>query len=747
MSKSLQDSAVEIVKLSEWLDWASGLGSRYVALPMIQRGSVWSPRQIIDLWDSLLRGMPIGGFLVNVLQPRTRVVDLLSRNVYSLRHEGIGLLDGQQRTLTMLLAWRLPEERRMDRRIWVDFLDPPARGYRYRLRVTTESHKFGFRRDEPSRRLSLHDHRQAREAYFSQYENNEVTLARTTPYSASPTLPLDLHWLIEKRREPGLQQEQWLVAVVARLEEFECWRRAQGLKHEWEKKSVWRDLDMAKRTEVQDKVLDLYHSIGAALSESIPLTKIEVAQRKQLGEDEEPELAILFKRVGAGGTALSDADYAYSLIKDLRPECHTLVENLHASKNVASTLSATNLVMTAVRLAAADHGLTDRDAPTKSEYHRLLVDSQFLDKHFFPALNQLPTAFAALHGALLYSDSNANGIPLLAFPYLRRPLVQVLLRWLFLKPDVTDDDRGEMLRFSLFWMLCVTDGKKASVVAFKMLRTSVGEKLPSRFPGKTIGEALVGQGYACPLASPETLEQVNDLVRTSSPKERPMRGWNSRFGDDPAEDKVKQTLRRLYSRWWNNGNGHTHPMLLWLQREYLDAKFDANPLAGRDEDTPYDYDHILPANHWGNWTGSGAGARLLEFTEPGAHRIVGNGIGNVRIWGSSDNRSDGDKPPSYKLALKSLPNENPAENIEGKRFGLLRDSCVSDETEHCRDWELASGELTDFRKWTRERALAFQRAVEHRSFRLYERYFNEAGFALWCGNDGLMLSDAQNIQA
>ena len=53
-------------KLTEWLDWSAGEDAQhFVALPMIQRGFAWKPKQIIMLWDSLLRSMPgDGGQLV-----------------------------------------------------------------------------------------------------------------------------------------------------------------------------------------------------------------------------------------------------------------------------------------------------------------------------------------------------------------------------------------------------------------------------------------------------------------------------------------------------------------------------------------------------------------------------------------------------------------------------------------------------------------------------------------------------------
>ena len=69
-------------------------------------------------------------------------------------------------------------------------------------------------------------------------------------------------------------------------------------------------------------------------------------------ETSDSPLAVLFKRIGTGGTPLSDDDYVYSVIKHLRPETYDLVEKLHQMSKVASLLTATDLVMSTVRLAA-----------------------------------------------------------------------------------------------------------------------------------------------------------------------------------------------------------------------------------------------------------------------------------------------------------------------------------------------------------------------------------------------------------
>ena len=52
-----------------------------VSLPSVQRGFVWRPSQIENLWDSLLRGYPIGAF---VMSPKEN-------------NGSFEMLDGQQR--------------------------------------------------------------------------------------------------------------------------------------------------------------------------------------------------------------------------------------------------------------------------------------------------------------------------------------------------------------------------------------------------------------------------------------------------------------------------------------------------------------------------------------------------------------------------------------------------------------------------------------------------------------------------
>ncbi|HNE72095.1 MAG TPA: DUF262 domain-containing protein, partial [Giesbergeria sp.] len=159
-------NTIRVLALADWLDMAAGEHPAVgVDLPMIQRGFVWKPKQIIDLWDSLLSGMPIGALMVSELQHNDARVALAQGSQAATAAQRLGLVDGQQRTLAMLTGWSAFAAGAGQRRLWVDLADEPAAGHRVRLRVSTRHQPFGYDRHDPNRKLSLDQRRRAREAY------------------------------------------------------------------------------------------------------------------------------------------------------------------------------------------------------------------------------------------------------------------------------------------------------------------------------------------------------------------------------------------------------------------------------------------------------------------------------------------------------------------------------------------------------------------------------------------------------
>jgi hypothetical protein len=148
---------------------------------------------------------------------------------------------------------------------------------------------------------------------------------------------------------------------------------------------------------------------------------------------------------------------------------------------------------------------------------------------------------------------------------------------------------------------------------------------------------------------------------------------------------------------------------LWLQRDYVFTAFEKMPaMAGMDDETPFDYDHLVPSAHWANWTGAGKSpGALTEFEQDGkgSYGYTGNCIGNLHVLESTDNRSRGDTPLQSMLT-----------NGDFAKNGLVS----GDEK-----WTQASPNNEAHRTWTKERALAFQKAVEERAFALYVKFYTD----------------------
>src|SRR5690554_2664551 len=77
---------IDAFTLQEIADWQLHYQRSNVELPSIQRGFIWKPKQVEDLWDSILRGYAIGSFL------------------FTQSGNKLYLMDGQQRSTSIFLG-------------------------------------------------------------------------------------------------------------------------------------------------------------------------------------------------------------------------------------------------------------------------------------------------------------------------------------------------------------------------------------------------------------------------------------------------------------------------------------------------------------------------------------------------------------------------------------------------------------------------------------------------------------------
>lgn len=711
-------NTIRVLALADWLDMAAGAHPAVgVDLPMIQRGFVWKPKQIIDLWDSLLSGMPIGALMVSELQHNDARVALAQGSQAATAAQRLGLVDGQQRTLAMLTGWSAFAAGAGQRRLWVDLADEPAAGHRVRLRVSTRHQPFGYGRHEPNRKLSLDQRRRAREAYAAVAAQNLLAQARPHPAGAKYSAPVDLGQWVQAWRQ--LQDaDAWKHALLQELQSVQTLAIEDGIAV---LRAPWGDIPPAERTQILQRLDQLALGLQRIFATQIPLVRVDPALFQADSEDgTEPPLARLFQRIGSNATPLSDADYIYSILKHMMPRVHGMVERLHAHSRVAGLLTATDLVMSALRLAAVQwKDVLDHDNPSKDDFQRMVIrpkdgDPQQRQADMLALLGSagpqvLQGYFDTVQKNLLYRGEGDAGLPALMLPCLGRPLVQVLLRLAqsgFLQDPVNEATRAQALRMVLWWMRWVWDKPKASRTAFDVIQNSTDHSDLDRQIAHAVVEAGAGMAMQPPAAIAGLGLHLSDTATLLG---------RQRFATPEDDSEKNRRTREFYRHWWQPWS-HQHPMLLWLQRSYLNG-LDAEPLAGMDEDTPYDFDHILPSAHWSpDWRIVGKSGTVEDFRE--ARSVLGNSIGNIRVWDASHNRSDGDASPKEKRQRSDDPDQ-------WMVWSAMDPS-------HAPHWIACSpAEGSKNTDWNRPRALAFQRAVELRAYALYQRLYDEAGFAPW----------------
>ena len=71
--KNTDIGSVPLIEYVSWFLEEDKPNYNIIQLPPIQRNSVWRVSQIEKLWDSLLRGFPIGSFLLSSREKGARV--------------------------------------------------------------------------------------------------------------------------------------------------------------------------------------------------------------------------------------------------------------------------------------------------------------------------------------------------------------------------------------------------------------------------------------------------------------------------------------------------------------------------------------------------------------------------------------------------------------------------------------------------------------------------------------------------
>lgn len=672
MNQRFATGPVEAIPLRDVVEWVNDEGVSRLLLPPIQRSVVWRNDQIVNFWDSLLRGYPPGLMMAH-RSGASRKGRTSDGHTVAAGAQDFHLFDGQQRLTAILLGLGAGQlNKRL--KLWVDLLADPSDSpdLLFPLRITSTGQPFGYQAPYPNQKHPL-EKRRARAEEWRKARNVERFDPGTAFLEASGSDLID---------------------ATGALELSEITRR---LTNDGEAQA--RGWLQAALPDVRVGTIDAFlEALDGALGRPILFQLID----ERVVEDES-EYFRFFGRLGQGGTALSNDELTYSLIKHRYPEIHDRMKDI-SSGPAGRLASEVNLVLAALRLAkawtpwdgAATWELIKRPGPAFVGQLRELPDVEDAFLHLVPPTRsgELQNLLEQLRGRLAYSRTdNPTGLPTMLLARLPHQLLDVLLLM------ASQADRGAsslapdlLASFGLYWLLFVSNGDKAADLVFKRYRD--GAPLEGRQALRAIVETFELEDCARPLPAPIRLADARAAIVAAGHK---LRDWGDRYRELDTDDRRgAAALQHL-----TTDRHLIQNALLWSQRDYLTETFPGfDPTSARDEDLPIDLDHLVPRKYFAaDWR---IQRRRLTYVDADHNfrwrrGIVGHSLGNFRWLDASTNR--------------------------GRGAGQL-ELTLADQF-HVQD-VAAWNRLLQTSSWTENEVAAFQRLIDLRSLDIYDALVSSA---------------------
>ncbi len=359
------------------------------ALPSLQRGAVWKPHQIELLWDSILRGFPVGSLVVShklAKQTSRSGASAATRQEWPEEEITHHLLDGQQRGNAIALGFRDPfpsssvnsEPSSINAALWLD-LQPklaPNSSRSFLVRVCTEAHPWGYDVDDNAGRLGTADVREGIKSIYRYWSKglSDPGYQRPRPVQIWPLaadVPVPLAWLLDAAELSGTTADLWKMVLER------CQSHFKGLSPAVQ--SLWSEgaeqFDPAKQhwTLRAIRLLDqdLHQSLddlGEALLRvkkmylvalSVPDHALHQATRQELASQSTPatseqritNVEHLFQRLNSLGTELRGDELLYSMIKAYWPGIEESIDAIKGKNKKPRRPPATQVAILGARLA------------------------------------------------------------------------------------------------------------------------------------------------------------------------------------------------------------------------------------------------------------------------------------------------------------------------------------------------------------------------------------------------------------
>lgn len=621
-----------------------------ISLPSLQRGFVWKPHQIESLWDSLLRGYPVGAVL-------------MSQN--GKKKE---LLDGQQRSTTIALGYVNPlkEDDSLEifnlkkniPAIWVDFktINQSKYGIKHGVRVLTRSHPWGYQMNDHRKPLTTSDKEKAL-AYFRKRVGNDLMGFSKLPKKVHS--PWDAHYPIP-------------LAVLLETDDSTFGQWESTIRHYMQteladietKHSLGNPVDY---TELESEDFEtLYDAVKKAKKILIPEILVQKEILSEEDTNEETGDATLFVRLNSEGTRISGEELIYSLLKATFPEAKELVEKIGVRYMAPSRL--VNLFARLSLMDVQGYNSFQKEMDMKS-FRRELKSDAFLTKLKWFIFNE-----EEYHGSSPAQKLINDAIDILSFNnaipkiYIKEivnkvpDLFLVLLVYISKNQEGLENEKGQIYRDFHSIVIFNSDQKKAARLLFN------GLKEESFRNWKEVVDHIRVKHYDMifPMVEPKEfshfaldclLERYVSSRRTyfsnwdmlkdlfNSNKEQLKSFFLYMNDSDDLSDEMELNKgvevaalywQNLFSPvFWNKN------LLALVQRDYFQQEFEEFMEFDGIEDTnrPWDWDHIYPHS----WVGSKPYIAQIV-------RWIVNSNGNFRALSFNENRSQNNhESPSMRF--------------------------------------------------------------------------------------------------
>lgn len=317
-----------------------------IDIPDVQRGLVWNPTQIAELWKSIFEGYPIGALTVYKQEDKWQ------------------LIDGQQRWHAIKLGLHPDEKQKAMTILWTVWEKKQDESWNFvHLMVSTRRHPWGFAWNKPGDRLERLSHPQMIEAWNKMLPNEQrkdsfelPTLKKAQDYlkdnSTHKWIPL--HELLSE----GDTTNDDVIETIRSSEQVKVWRER-----------VESPFIPLIRFNLQENVEADQNQENVKSDRNQENVK---ADRNRIHE--------LFTRINKGGTQISPVDYTYSTLcsylgKTFKDNINKIAENFMPPNRVA-------------RLYARLKYAEDEEKRTSGILHEPPHASYWNDKEYDPEIGE-----------------------------------------------------------------------------------------------------------------------------------------------------------------------------------------------------------------------------------------------------------------------------------------------------------------------------------------------------------------------